>query len=134
LGSGIKRALEAWPKIDFLDDREGCLFIATVHRSEEMLIAKGTEKSTEKTGKSTEKIEISTEKTRGGMEKIEESGEKTKEVILHLLTQNPRTTIKELSEAIQLTASAIEKQLRKLKREGKIERLGPDKGGYWKIK
>jgi ATP-dependent DNA helicase RecG len=32
LGSGIKRALEAWPQIEFFDDRDGCLFTATVHR------------------------------------------------------------------------------------------------------
>lgn len=32
LGSGIKRAVEAWPAIDFKDDREGCLFTATVKR------------------------------------------------------------------------------------------------------
>ena len=32
LGSGIKRALEAWPEIDFIDDRDGCLFTATIHR------------------------------------------------------------------------------------------------------
>jgi len=30
-GSGIKRALEAWPEIDFIDDRVGCLFTTTVH-------------------------------------------------------------------------------------------------------
>ena len=34
LGSGIKRALENWPEIDFSDDRDGCLFTATVHRKE----------------------------------------------------------------------------------------------------
>jgi ATP-dependent DNA helicase RecG len=32
LGSGIKRALEQWPQIDFSDDRDGCLFTATVSR------------------------------------------------------------------------------------------------------
>ncbi|MBF0524830.1 MAG: putative DNA binding domain-containing protein [Deltaproteobacteria bacterium] len=32
LGSGIKRALAAWPEIDFLDDRSGCLFTVTIHR------------------------------------------------------------------------------------------------------
>jgi predicted HTH transcriptional regulator len=32
LGSGIKRALDAWSQIDFADDRDGCLFTATVHR------------------------------------------------------------------------------------------------------
>ncbi len=34
LGSGVKRALGAWPDIDFTDDREGCLFTVTVHRKE----------------------------------------------------------------------------------------------------
>jgi len=33
LGSGIKRALENWPELGFLDDRDGCLFTATVRRS-----------------------------------------------------------------------------------------------------
>jgi len=33
LGSGIKRALEEWPEIGFLDDRDGCLFTATVRRT-----------------------------------------------------------------------------------------------------
>jgi ATP-dependent DNA helicase RecG len=32
LGSGVPRALEAWPDIDFRDDREGGLFVATVRR------------------------------------------------------------------------------------------------------
>jgi ATP-dependent DNA helicase RecG len=32
LGSGIKRALAQWPKIDFNDDRDGCLFTVTIYR------------------------------------------------------------------------------------------------------
>jgi len=32
LGSGIKRALDKWPDIEFIDDHDRCLFIATVHR------------------------------------------------------------------------------------------------------
>ncbi len=34
LGSGIKRALSMWSKIDFEDDRDGCLFTATVYRKQ----------------------------------------------------------------------------------------------------
>jgi len=30
--SGIKRAIDAWPNIDFIDDRDGCLFTTIVHR------------------------------------------------------------------------------------------------------
>ncbi len=32
LGSGIQRALDAWPEIDFIDDREAGLFTARIHR------------------------------------------------------------------------------------------------------
>lgn len=32
LGSGIRRALEEWPRIEFIDDREGSLFTAVVRR------------------------------------------------------------------------------------------------------
>lgn len=34
LGSGIKRALEEWPRIDFIDDKEGCLFTAVIGRGD----------------------------------------------------------------------------------------------------
>jgi predicted HTH transcriptional regulator len=32
LGSGIRRALKAWPWLDFIDDRDGNLFKAIVQR------------------------------------------------------------------------------------------------------
>ncbi len=32
LGSGITRALNAWPHIDFIEDREGCLFTVKIAR------------------------------------------------------------------------------------------------------
>ena len=32
LGSGLSRALEAWPHIDFVDDRGACQFGVTIHR------------------------------------------------------------------------------------------------------
>ena len=33
LGSGIKRALSLWPKIEFTDDRDGCLFTSIIYRT-----------------------------------------------------------------------------------------------------
>ncbi|KAF5091715.1 putative DNA-binding domain protein [anaerobic digester metagenome] len=48
LGSGIKRALEDWPDIDFIDDREGGLFTASIHRKEQEGSEKSSEKSSEK--------------------------------------------------------------------------------------
>jgi ATP-dependent DNA helicase RecG len=38
-----------------------------------------------------------------------------------------------LAEVICNTERAVEKQLAKLKEKDIIDRIGPDKGGYWKI-
>lgn len=42
LGSGVPRALEAWRDIDFRDDREGSLFVATVRRKAPPANLRGT--------------------------------------------------------------------------------------------
>lgn len=35
---------------------------------------------------------------------------------------------------IKVSTRGIEKQIAKLKSKGIIDRIGPDKGGYWKVK
>ena len=39
LGSGIRRALAAWPEIDFVSDHEACLITATVHRHAQIIVS-----------------------------------------------------------------------------------------------
>ena len=46
---------------------------------------------------------------------------------------NPNITIEELSKEIRISDRAIKKNISKLKQEGKITRVGSDKGGYWEI-
>ena len=67
------------------------------------------------------------EKTDSGREKKTKSREK----ILTLLRVHPEYSAKKLAEEIGVTEKAIEKQLSKLKAEGRIRREGPDKGGSW---
>ncbi|MDE6717941.1 MAG: winged helix-turn-helix transcriptional regulator [Muribaculaceae bacterium] len=59
--------------------------------------------------------------------------QKTEDKIIGLLQVNPKHSSKTLAEAIGITQKGIEKQLAKLKTQGKIERIGPAKGGFWKI-
>ena len=59
---------------------------------------------------------------------------KSSEKIISLLIQNPKITITEIASQINLTTRAIEKQIAKLKKENKIRRIGPAKGGYWEVK
>lgn len=65
---------------------------------------------------------------------LEKTVEKTVEKILSLIKRNPCLTQKELADLTGLTQRGIEWNLRKMKNEGLIERVGPDKGGRWEIK
>jgi len=64
----------------------------------------------------------------------QKSSQKSSQKILELIQKNPFVTIKQLAETLGLSDRAIKKNLAKLKKEGKIKRIGPDKGGQWKVK
>jgi ATP-dependent DNA helicase RecG len=53
--------------------------------------------------------------------------------ILDLIDNNPTISFNELSEKIGISRRAIIKNTNRLKQFGLLERIGPDKGGYWKI-
>ncbi|MFH0872547.1 MAG: RNA-binding domain-containing protein [bacterium] len=108
LGSGIKRALENWPEIDFTDDRDGSLFTATITR----------------------KAVISSEEPAAGSEK---SSEKSSEKILGLLRADPKLAARAIADELGISPRAVEKQIARLREEGRIQRVGPDKGGHWEV-
>ena len=58
---------------------------------------------------------------------------KTVVKILQLVRENPKITIKQLAEETGLSRRGIEWNLDKLKKENKIKRIGPAKGGRWEI-
>ena len=112
LGSGIKRALEAWPEITFTDDRDDSLFTATVHRK------------IEKTSEKEDLPSVGLGKTR----------EKTREKILLLIAESPEITTAQLTDAIGITPKGIEWQMTQLKKDGLLKRIGPAKGGRWEVR
>ena len=59
--------------------------------------------------------------------------EKTREKILILITTDPSITMAELAKQLEITPKGIEWQIRNLKQMGILERIGPARGGYWKI-
>ena len=58
---------------------------------------------------------------------------KTPDAILLLLDENPSLSIPEIAERINKSESAVERAIRKLREEGRLKRIGPAKGGHWKI-
>jgi len=64
---------------------------------------------------------------------VEKAVAKAVAKILLAIRDNPRTPQKQLMEITGLTRRGIEWNLKKLKETGRIVRVGPDKGGHWKI-
>ena len=59
---------------------------------------------------------------------------KSREKIVALLSEDGKLSAAALAEKIGISAKAVEKHLANLKINGIIERIGPAKGGYWKVK
>lgn len=57
-----------------------------------------------------------------------------REKIIVEIRNNPNITKKQLSIILNISTTAIDKNLDYLKQEGYIERIGSKKTGYWKVK
>ena len=60
------------------------------------------------------------------------SGKPTLE-IMKLIAQDGNMTIPELAKALELSQRTIERALKALQSEGRLERIGPAKGGVWHV-
>ena len=118
LGSGIKRALGDWPDIDFTDDREGNLFVATVHR---------------KTSGDFADTENGALQVNGSLKGSPKSSPKTDEQIVALLSQDAMLSTEDIGQRLDITKRAVLKQIQKLKTQGRLRRIGPARGGHWEV-
>jgi len=103
LGSGIRRALEAWPDIDFVDDRDGDTFIASVQR------IKGQDMIT---GAPLNDLQSQ---------------------ILEQIRQKATISYDELASVTGKDRSTVRRNVGKLKDKGLLQRIGSKKTGYWEV-
>lgn len=114
LGSGIKRALSLWPQIDFTDDREGCLFVATVRR-------KPVAESVPISAPPADQNEGANEGANEGVSRL-----------LKLIRQQPGMRSPAIAGALGTSVKNIERWLKQLKDSQRIEFRGaPKTGGYY---
>jgi len=66
-------------------------------------------------------------------ETAQETTQETVTKIIEQIRLNPVVTRKELANIIGLSEDGIKYQLKNLKNQGVIKRVGPRKGGYWEI-
>ena len=84
-------------------------------------------------GEISEFVEAKDDEESGRKEVVGKGGQKRWSEVLALIKDNPKITRSELSHKLGINPSAIQKHIQKLKTDGTIERIGGDKGGYWKI-
>ena len=60
------------------------------------------------------------------------SGKPTLE-ILGLIKQDSSLTVSELAITLELSERTIERAIQALRADGRLERIGPSKGGFWKV-
>lgn len=72
-------------------------------------------------------IQISSEKGR------EKGREKSREKILRLIVKNSTITTEEIAGVLGLSVKGVEKNIKILKQQKLLRRIGPDKGGHWEI-
>ena len=58
---------------------------------------------------------------------------KNQRMILDLIKKDPNISKKEMSKIIGIRPSSIDKNITTLKEKRILQRIGPAKGGYWKI-
>jgi ATP-dependent DNA helicase RecG len=137
LGSGITRSLAAWPHITFVNDHEGCLFTATVHRiplesSEKTTLgaSHGAHSSVMSSEKGSEKVRRN--RPSGGIEGVKGS-EKVAERVLAILSEQPALSVSDVAHKLGLSPRAIEKHVARLREAGRLRRVGPPRGGRWEV-
>ena len=76
-------------------------------------------------------LEVILESIKSSVKDSVKSSVNTEDKILDILKQNPTITLKEISLKLDLTQRAVEKQVAKLKKENKVQRLGSARKGKW---
>ena len=72
-------------------------------------------------------------KTEWEAEKVGEKVGENEAKILDLISQNKNITYVELANKLGIAEKNIYKNIEKLKQKGLLKRIGPAKGGYWKV-
>ena len=55
------------------------------------------------------------------------------DTVFSLIKQDKNITANEISERLEISLSTVRRKIKELRNNGKIERIGSDKTGYWKI-
>lgn len=53
--------------------------------------------------------------------------------ILEIISQDPMISAQQLAKMVGISQRKIEQNIAKLKTRGRLNRVGPDRGGHWEV-
>lgn len=118
LGTGVRRALQDWPQIQFIDDRDGCLFTSCVERIK-------MQKLMEKKKVKMQDVSINAP--------INASLSLLQQLILGVLNEDPKASYESLGTKLGKDRTTIMRNIQKMKDMGILRRSGSKKIGHWEI-
>lgn len=135
LGSGIKRALDEWEDIDFIEDREGNLFTVKVRRKP-LISSEQMPLYSEKMHHKGAKLDIK-EALKGQNElqnaPLDVSLSDLQHLILKELQENSKASYEDLVDKLGKDRRTIGRNIQVLKDLGVLKRVGSKKTGYWEV-
>lgn len=76
---------------------------------------------------------VTTDKTTTAQKTTQKTAQKTRDKILQLLREKPEIATVEVVEITGLTLAGVNWNIRKLKGDGKLRRVGARRGGHWEV-
>ena len=55
------------------------------------------------------------------------------DTVFSCMKENPNATAKEISEHLHISLSTVRRRIKELRSNGRVERIGSDKTGYWRV-
>ena len=131
-GSGIHRIISAWSAAGYenpiIEEHIGNIERTTLTLPLTQA-SKGTQEPLKGTQENIIKVPKKTIRKNGAIELG-----KTATAILNAIIVQPTVTREMLAEQLKISDATIKKDLKNFKDMGLIERVGPNKGGHWKVK
>ena len=121
LGTGVRRALQDWPQIIFIDDRDGCLFTSCVERIRAQNAPLNVNAPINEPINAPLNVNAP----------INESLSPLQQLILEILKEDPEASYELLVKKLGKDRTTIMRNIQKMKDMGILRRSGSKKIGYW---
>ena len=100
-------------------------------RTDEFILKITVPKVSEKVNVNDERVDINV--TENVTDASQKTSQKTSQKIIDLIKEDPYISTSKMAEIIGVDRRNIARNIKKLKEQGAVRRVGPDKGGFWEV-